>query len=192
MAPAFAQIRAEYDALFASCRILASRAGAVAASHARLIGGKTRYRQAAKQTGVPWWFIGTIHAMESNFSFARHLHNGDPLTARTVQVPSGRPAVWNPPSDWVSSAVDALRFQGFAGAEDWSMARALYRLEGYNGWGYRRSTIAINTPYLWSFSTHYKAGKFVSDGRYDPKAVSRQCGAACLLKALQQAGDIRV
>ena len=191
MAPAFGSVRAEYDALFASCRIRASRAGDVAASHARLLSGKTRYQQAAKRTGVPWWFIGTIHAMESSFSFARHLHNGDPLTARTVHVPSGRPPLWNPPSDWVSSAVDALQFQGFAGAEDWSVAHALYRLEGYNGWGYRRSTIAINSPYLWAFSNHYQAGKFIADGRYDPAAISRQCGAACLLKLLQQAGAIR-
>ncbi|MFM9829079.1 MAG: hypothetical protein ACKVOB_10125 [Sphingomonas sp.] len=190
MAPAFDQARAPYDALFASCRFLPSRIGDIAAQRSRLLGGKARYRQAATRTGVPWWFIGTIHAVESGFSFARHLHNGDPLTARTVHVPSGRPAVWNPPSDWVSSAVDALHFQGFAGAEDWSLARTLYRLEGYNGWGYRRSTIAINSPYLWSFSTHYKAGKFVADGRYDPKAISKQCGAACLLKALQQASDI--
>lgn len=191
MAPAFEQVRAEYDALFATCRILPARIGDVAWHRSHLLSGKPRYVRAAKRTGVPWWFIGAIHGLEAGFSFVRHLHNGDPLTARTIHVPIGRPPVWNPPTDWVSSTADALEYQGFARAHDWSLARALYRLEGYNGWGYRRSTIAIHTPYLWSYSTHYKAGKFVSDGHYDPAAVSRQCGAACLLSALMQAGDIR-
>jgi lysozyme family protein len=103
-------------------------------------------------------------------------------------VPKGRPPVWNPPNDWLSSAVDALQFQKFTGLTDWSVARALYRWEAYNGWGYRRK--GINTPYVWSFSNHYTKGKFVRDGVFDPNAVSKQCGTAVMLKALQNAGDV--
>jgi lysozyme family protein len=84
--------------------------------------------------------------------------------------------------------VDAIRYEGYAGAADWSLPVALYRFESYNGFGYRSRN--INSPYLWSFSNHYTSGKFVQDGRYDPTAVSRQCGAAVMLKALVAAGDI--
>jgi lysozyme family protein len=72
--------------------------------------------------------------------------------------------------------------KGYARQKDWSVPRALYRFESYNGWGYRGRN--VNTPYLWSFSKHYSKGKFVSDGKYDPSAVSKQCGAAVMLKAL--------
>ena len=108
-------------------------------------------------------------------------------SARTVNVPANRPPRWNPPNDWLSSAIDAITFEGFAGQSDWSIARTLYRFEGYNGFSYR--TKGINSPYLWSFSTHYTRGKFVRDHVYDENAVSAQCGAAVMLKSLQLAGE---
>jgi lysozyme family protein len=150
---------------------------------------RTRYENVGDQVGVPWHFIGVIHALEASFNFRAHLHNGDhPLTQRTRQVPSGRPATWLPPADWESSAKDALRLLGFTGKSDWSLERTLYRLEAYNGFGYRR--IGVATPYLWSFSNHYEAGKFVADGKFNAKARSQQCGTAVMLKLLADAGDI--
>jgi lysozyme family protein len=67
---------------------------------------------------------------------------------------------------------------------DWSVPHMLYLLEGYNGFGYRRR--GLPTPYLWSFSNNYEKGKFVADGHYDPEAVSKQCGAALMLKAIMR------
>lgn len=122
--------------------------------------------------------------------FTGHLHNGDPLSARTVQVPPGRPQVWNPPNDWNSSAVDAITGAGHAGQSDWSLARTLYRFEAYNGFGYHSR--GIFSPYLWSFSNHYTKGKYVADGTYTPTAVSRQCGAAVMLRTLVDNGDVQV
>ena len=58
----------------------------------------------------------------------------------------------------------------------------LYQLERYNGFGYRKRGLV--TPYLWSFSNLYIKGKFVADGHFDPNAVSKQCGAALMLKAV--------
>lgn len=188
--PAFALLRAEYADLFASCQISQIRAGEVAWHRNRLLKYRSRYEEVAVRTGAPWWFIGIVHALEASFNFAGHLHNGDPLTARTVQVPKGRPAQWNPPSDWVSSAVDAIEYEGYAGKQDWNLAMTLYRFESYNGFGYRGR--GVNTPYLWSFSNHYSAGKFVRDGKFDPNAVSKQCGAAVMLKALIAACDVRL
>ncbi|MNR22399.1 hypothetical protein D3C85_1393480 [compost metagenome] len=133
--------------------------------------------------GVPWFFIGIIHSLESNFHFGKHLHNGDPLTQRTVRVPAGRPVQGDPPFSWEASAKDALRMKGFDQQSDWSTARMLYRWEAYNGFGYRPR--GVPSAYLWSFSTHYTKGRFVEDHVFDPNSVSQQCGAAVMLKALQ-------
>jgi hypothetical protein len=62
----------------------------------------------------------------------------------------------------------------------------LYQLEGYNGWGYRLHHTHVLTPYLWSFSTHYTSGKYVADGTWSDTAVSKQCGAAALLRRLAE------
>jgi hypothetical protein len=130
---------------------------------------------AAAKTGP---FDGYLAAMEE------HLHNGDPLQARTVHVPAGRPAAASPPFTWRQSAVDALTLKKFQEVADWSMPRMLYLLEKYNGFGYRMRRVP--TPYLWSFSNLYEKGKFVQDGRFDSEAVSKQCGAALMLKAVAE------
>jgi lysozyme family protein len=186
--PDFATLKPRYEQLYASAIIPAAKAGVVAWHRKKLLRYKPRYDEVAAIVGAPWWFIGIVHAMEASFNFAGHLHNGDPLTARTVQVPRGRPVKWNPPSDWVSSAVDAITGEGHAHQSDWSIARTLFRFEGYNGFGYHPR--GINSPYLWSFSNHYSKGKFVKDGVFNPNAVSAQCGAAVMLRALQNGGDI--
>lgn len=46
------------------------------------------------------------------------------------------------------------------------------------------------SPYLWSFTEHYSAGKFMKDGVYDPEAIDVQCGAATLLRRLAERQDI--
>jgi endonuclease G len=181
-APSFASLEAKYRSLYAACEIRPERQGEVNWHVKMLKSFQPRYEKVGNKLGIPWWFVGVTHALEASFNFKGHLHNGDPLRARTVQVPRGRPKIWNPPNDWESSAIDALTMKGYAGQTDWSLPRALYRFESYNGWGYRGRD--VNTPYLWSFSNHYRKGKFVKDGKYDPSAVSKQCGAAVMLKAL--------
>jgi lysozyme family protein len=181
-------LKAGYEALFASCVVRPEWKGQVAWHRQKLLQYRSQYAAVSGRTGTPWWFIGIVHALEASFNFAAHLHNGDPLGARTVQVPKGRPLVWNPPNDWVSSAVDAIEHEGHSGQADWSLARALFRFEGYNGFGYRKQ--GVNSPYLWSFSNHYEKGKYVRDGVYDPNFVSKQCGAAVMLKALLTASDV--
>ncbi|WP_209021329.1 hypothetical protein [Paracoccus ravus] len=189
-APSPAELGDEYNRLWQSCQIRQERRGEVAWHVNRLLHGRPRYEVVAAKTRAPWWFIGIVHALEASFSFTGHLHNGDPLSARTVQVPRGRPVTWSPPNDWQSSAVDAITQSGHANQSDWSIPRTLYRFEAYNGFGYRRR--GIFSPYLWSFSNHYSKGKYVADGRYSPTAVSRQCGAAVMLKALVNNGIAQV
>ena len=152
-------LRAEYDRLFATCVIDPARIAAVDVLVARIESGEPRYRTVADPFGIPWPVVGALHCMETGLSFERHLHNGDPLSARTVHVPAGRPTRGTPPFPWEDSARDALEYDGLARWTDWSIAGILYELEGYNGWGYRRSHPSVLTPYLWSFSNHYTRGR---------------------------------
>ncbi len=187
----FADLAEEYAATFKAAQLLPAHRQSTDWHLTMMRQSRPRYEAVGKRNGVPWFFIAAIHALEASFNFRGHLHNGDaPLTQRTRQVPAGRPLVWGPPSDWESSATDALRLMGFAQASDWSLARTLYRLEAYNGFGYRR--IGRVSPYLWSFSSVYTRGKFVADGRYNPNARSSQCGAAVMLKLLVEAGEIEL
>ena len=182
----FASLKDEYTRLFDSIAVRAEHEKMLAWYADVVAKSKPKYEKVASELGVPWHFIGVIHGLEASFNFRAHLHNGDfPLTQRTRQVPAGRPIVWMPPSDWASSAKDAIRLLGFAHQSDWSLARTLHRLEAYNGFGYRRQ--GVPTPYLWSYSTHYDRGKFVADGSWSATARSRQCGAAVLIKALADA-----
>ena len=183
-------LRAEYQNLFATCAIRAERRAAVESLVSQLLGHKTRYQAVGDQTDVPWYIIAVIHNMESSQRFDRHLHNGDPLTARTVQVPAGRPVAGNPPFTWEDSAIDALTFDKLDVVEDWTLRGALFRLEKFNGFGSRDR--GINTPYLWCFSNQYTKGKFVADHVFDPNAVSQQCGAAVLLRRMVDQGAIGI
>lgn len=176
-------LKDEYQAYFKACKVRPGNEGTVAYYVKKLNQGRAMYEQVSRDlNGIPWAFIGIIHGMECGFNFAGHLHNGDPLTARTVQVPAGRPVIGAPPFTWRQSANDALTLKGYHEVTDWSVPRMLYLLEKYNGFGYRARRVP--TPYLWSFSNLYEKGKFVKDGKFDPAAVSKQCGAALILKAV--------
>lgn len=185
----YATLRDEYGRLYRKLVVRPERMETAQWHLAMIRKSKARYENVGKQTGVPWYFIAVTHGLEASFNFRAHLHNGDfPLSSRTRQVPAGRPSTWLPPSDWESSAKDALRLLGFTGQKDWSLTRTLYRLEAYNGFGYRGQ--GVPTPYLWSFSNQYDRGKYVADGKFSAAARSQQCGAAVMLKMLAEAGEL--
>lgn len=190
-APKFEDVADGYRKLFDTCVIRSENRSTVQWYVSKITDPARRksYEQCFEETCVPWYAVAIIHGMECSFDFNSHLHNGDSLKAKTKQVPAGRPNPWLPPSDWVSSAVDALKYDKLHEQADWSLPRMLYRWEGYNGWR-SRLLYKINTPYLWSFSNHYTKGKFVADNKWDPNAVSKQCGAAVMLKALVEGGHI--
>lgn len=185
----FEGLAEEYAAWFAAAELRPEFRESTEWHLAQMRQARPRYERVGKRFGIPWYFIAAVHGLEASFNFRAHLHNGDfPLSSRTRQVPAGRPSVWLPPSDWESSAADALRLLGFTGQSDWSLPRMLHRLEAYNGFGYRRAGRA--SPYLWSFSSLYTRGKFVADGRFDANARSKQCGAAVMLKLLDLTGEL--
>ncbi len=181
-------LRAEYESLFASAAIRPERQAIVSATAQRMADAShwPRYVVVADSIGVPPHVVALIHAMESGLSFSGHLHNGDSLEARTVHVPKGRPLVGKPPFSWAESACDALLLHKLDTWDDWSLAGLSYVLERYNGFGYRRHGNV--SPYLWSFTTAYTRGKYVSDGHFDPRAVSQQAGAMALLRGLAGCG----
>lgn len=154
----------------------------------QVLSGADRYRLVSELSSVPWPIIGVIHLMECNSDFTCHLHNGDPLTSKTKNVPKARPEKGQAPFTWEESALDALQYEKLDKWPDWGVSGTLYKLESYNGWGYRGRK--IHTPYLWSGSTHYRRGKYVADGKWSSRAVSEQVGAAVILKALNDAGHI--
>jgi lysozyme family protein len=158
----------------------------------RIKANKSRYVAAGKPKGVPWHVVGVIHMLEAGGDFRTHLHNGDPLSARTVHVPKGRPRAGRPPFTWEESASDALVFDGLSRWTNWTLPGTLFVLERFNGFGYRKASINIHTPYLWSFSNHYTKGKFDQDGHFSATAVSQQCGAAVLLKRLVASGTVHI
>jgi len=179
-------LRKEYENLFNSCVIRPERVSAVEAIITNLIANRNRYQNVSEMQGIPWSFVAVIHNMEAGLNFTRHLHNGDPLTARTVQVPAGRPKQGNPPFTWEESAADALSLKGLNAQTDWSLSGTMYQLERYNGWGYRQYHPNVLTPYLWGFSNNYTSGKYVADGTWSDTAVSKQCGSAVLLRRMAE------
>lgn len=179
-------LRREYETLFNSCAIRLDRATEIQASVTRLIANKPRYEEVTSLTGVPWSFVAVVHNMEAICKFTCHLHNGDPLTAPTVQVPKGRPKGGPGPFTWEESACDALVLKSLGERTDWSLVGTLYQLESYNGWGYRLYHPHVLTPYLWAGSNHYTSGKYVADGTWSDTAASRQNGAAVLLRRLAE------
>lgn len=179
-----AELAREYERLFSTCTIRESWLARVDRIVDALVRERVRYASLETAIGTPWYIPAVIHNMESGLRFDRHLHNGDPLTARTTHVPAGRPPRGTPPFTWVQSAMDALQLKGLHLWDDWDVAGALFKLEQYNGWGYRMFHPEVLSPYLWSGCTHYERGKYVADGRFDPAAVSQQAGAAVLLRRM--------
>ncbi len=195
MPETYAELAPKYTEMFLGCllRIQPTKDHPVAMQQIRefsrtLLNGRDEYEEVEASTKVPWYVVGLIHGLEGSFDFHTHLHNGDSLQHRTVNVPRGRPIKGSPPFTWKESAVDSLEYEHFTSWHDWSVAGMLFKFESYNGWGYRRH--GINSPYLWSGSNLYDKGKYAEDNVYDKNLVSKQVGAAVALKYLTQNLDI--
>jgi lysozyme family protein len=146
---------------------------------------KARYQVVAEETRVPWFVIALIHEREASQSWMANLAQGDPWDRVSTHVPRGR----GPFPTFERAAVDALvNCAPYAARwKDWSAGGALTLLEQYNGLGY--AARGRPSPYVWSGTDQYVAGKYVADGVYDPSVVDRQLGCACILKAMMAIDD---
>lgn len=182
-----AQLTEDYTRCWAACRINDAKRAEVEAAADRLLKGRARYVTVSGRTNrVPWQLIGIMHGLECGYDFFKHLHNGDSLAEPTHRVPAGRPIGWSGAGSWEESAVDAVRLKKLDRVGAWALPQVLYSLESFNGFGYRPHR--IRSPYLWSFSNLYTCGRFVADHDFRPDAVSKQVGAALVLKVLEQRG----
>lgn len=180
-----------YEKLWETMTIRPEWRGQAEAIAKRIIQAQGKYAAAVAGTVVPWWFLAVVHSMECGLDFSTHPHNGDKLTARTVRVPKGRPPVVDHfPIDWVDSARDAIVYERLDKVTDWSLPSVLYHWHRYNGINNKYKTLQIPTPYLWSGSQHYIKGKYVADHEFDVNAVSKQVGAAVILKTLIELGAV--
>jgi lysozyme family protein len=185
---------AEYTSLFASASIRPERAAQTRAVADKIIAGRARYEAVGF---IPWYLVGAFHLMEAAGRFDRHLHNGDPLTARTVRVPAGRPANGSPPFAWEESARDVIGAKMIYLWDDaieqteltaGDIGRTLYVSEAWNGFGYRGKS--VRSPYLWGGTNHSQSGKYIADGVWDAKAVTGQIGVAAILLELRARGIV--
>jgi len=139
---------------------------------------ESRYFRAEGLTGVPWYVVACIHNMECSQRFDRNQLNGQRLDRVTTWVPKG----YGPWENWEASCVDAFKIKKLP--TDWNLVNTLYFLEAYNGTGYLRFHKDVNSPYLWSFTSAYTRGKYVSDGKWSHTAVSKQAGCVAILRGL--------
>ena len=179
----FDDLRAGYTELWNSLKERPKWMEKIEKAAQAVLKGKAEYTVVENRTAVPWFVTGLIHHMESDRNFKTHLHNGDPLSNRTVKVPADRPKTGSPPFTWTESAVDAIRFDKLDQVPEWSLERVAFELEKYNGFR-SRTEHHINSPYLWSGTEHYSEGKFVRDNVWDGNAVSEQVGCMPILRRL--------
>lgn len=176
----------DYEDLFNGCMLKTGHDQEFNNAFNVIIAHFSDYSLVEHHAGIPAILIACLHFRESGLNFNRHLHNGDPLTARTVHVPSGRPIAGNPPFSWTDSAVDAL--SAVWKPQSWSLGAALEFCERYNGLGYQKLPVPIYSPYVWSYTNVYDSGLFVADGTFDQTKISQQAGCAALFKALNARG----
>ncbi len=188
--------RAHYASLYDTMKIRPERLPEIQKMAKKIVALYPRYDRLSRLTGVPKKIIAITHLRECNLRFSGHLHNGDPLTARTVRVPANRPAAepasGKLPYTFEESALDCLTYlakkYGFdLKSMQWTIGEMGFWLEAMNGFGYRKH--GVESPYLWSYTTHYTKGLYVRDGVYDKTKVSRQMGSMALLREIEKIED---
>lgn len=164
----------KYTELLQRSQVDPSWQGAIDKAANVIVKNRKIYKEIEEATGVPWAFIGALHYRESTNNFKTHLHNGDPLSHRTVSEPPGRPTDGEPPFTWTESAIDAMEYDNLDGLDNWTLENICERGERYNGPGY--SNKGVPSPYLWSGTNIYVRGKYDADGHYDAGLVDKQAG----------------
>lgn len=177
----------KYDAAFnaerwKNCVVNQDRLAEVTSQARWIISNRARYEIVQRLTGVPWWFIGALHAREAPraTAFSCYLGNGEPLNRVTRLVPKGR----GPFKTWEAGAVDALCMQKFNTVRDWSIEYVLYLAEEYNGFGY--AAHGLPSPYVWGATNYQRAGKYVADGKFSANTWDKQIGVAAVLQVIMK------
>lgn len=165
-----------YRQLWDTAHIDPKRGPEIRATVDKIMARKPDYVAVEKDTGVPWFVVAALHMRESGLNFRTHLHNGDPLDARTRHVPAGRPAVGSPPFTFAESAKDALTMSPhfLDRVKRWSVERDLFEEERFNGEGYFYHGVV--SPYLAGGTDKQEHGKYVADGVWSSTFWDPQLG----------------
>ena len=175
----------EYEALWARMVVKPNAAKQVDQTAKRLLRDLSVYKPVYLATKVPVAVIMCISEHEMSGRTDRNLAQGDPLTDYSVHVPAGEPRVGHgPPFTFEEAAIRALEIDGLDDVPAWSVPRALYEFEIYNGTGYRNK--GLRSPYLWGGTNNQQPGKYTSDGHFDPSAMDTQLGTAPLMRRIME------
>lgn len=172
MAHPFSQLHAEYEHDLAILRI--TKPQEVDRIARRLIKGDavSQYAAVERALGIPIAVQAAICERESGADFSRSPAQGDSWNRVSTHVPRGR----GPFQSWYDAAIDS--FHNVDHLDDnsapWSMSYAMWKFEGYNGFGYRSH--GIRSPYLVGGTNLQERGKYTSDGHYDDSAMDTQIG----------------
>jgi len=180
------ELRKEYQQLFDTMKIEDS--DFFDSQIKRIFNFKDEYQAVEFETGVPWFVVSCIHALEAGLDFTKKIKNGQYWNKRTTWVPKGL-GPWN---SWHESSVEAMKMLNdkmkkiLGESFTWDVPAICYAFEYHNGWGYRKYHSHVKSPYLWSMSNHYVKGKYVADGKWDDNAVSKQIGAMVYIKEIME------
>lgn len=169
----------EYETLYRDAVLRPDMSSSVAAAARRIAANRARYEPIAVATGVPWYVIGILHAVQCEMQFDRNLRDGVPLARSSDRAET-----------FEDAAIQALRSVGLDRIRDWSIARVAWALETWNGLGYRRE--GIHSPFLWSGTTMYESGLFIAPGVFSRVTVAKTCGGMAILKMLLEIEPLAV
>src|ERR1700744_4318077 len=113
-----------------------------------------------------------------------YLGNGQSIHRKTTIVPVGR----GPFKDFSDGCLDSLALDGLTKVKSaprgWSLARATYEEEDWNGWGYRMR--GIPSPYVYGATSIQRPGKFVRDHDFELIMDSQIGTLAIMLELFRQ------
>lgn len=153
----------------------------VAAFEANWQKNHARYEAVAARADMPARLIAAIHWRESSGDFSTYLHQGDPLGKPAVHEPTDIPVF----TKWEDAAVHALQMKKSVkadlgmGVDTYDPAALATFAEFYNGLGYQAR--GLPSPYVFSGTDQYQSGKYVADGKFDPRTKDRQTGVMALM-----------
>lgn len=172
---------ADYQVKYDNLKV--TRTAAVEVAAKLILAGWERYLKVEDLTGVPAELIGALHYRESSCDFRGCLANGQYCIGNgrsTTIEPKGA----GPWGTWEDSAVWALKHEGLDKVADWSPGDMLFSGEVLNGEGYHFH--GWPNPYLFAGTQYYTAGKYVSDGVYNPNVIDPQLGIAAIIKRVRE------
>ena len=176
-----------YRDAYEKAEVLPEAQGLLQTTCDRIMLHKAEYELAVKDTAIPWEFPALLHCLEADNDMRCQFFNGAAWYLKITVWPKQTVGPWK---NWQEAAHDALYgevkgFPMFSGMEDWDYPRLFCRAECWNGPGY--ANMNLPSQYLLGLTNIcVGVGKYVADGKYDPKAQTSDIGVIPLYKELQR------